>query len=470
MTAPKRLPPWHEHFRLPSGRELLIRPIRPEDAGPIQGAFGLLGPEEIRHRFMYALKELTPEMAQRLTHPDPNTEFALVAAEALPPGEALVGAVARVALVSRTRDAEFAILVSHFSAGQGLGRHLMRKLAKWARSKKLDRLYGDVLDTNQPMLAPYWADVDTGSGPLPGGGNQVWVMSPNENTLVVTWDRVGYFSENTSKVNTFQLALYKTDSNGSFDAEFRYQQLQWTTGDASDGFAGLGGVRAQAGWDAGDGRNWQVLDGSLTDDVLNLVNTTNVLGGEKGLFRFSFNAGQLPGSTASNPILPVFDPDEVEAGWDFTFNVTAVDQMIFIDPDVATGYTYTIETPDQFFTSVLLPEGLGDGLYTIEVWDGTQYVTEVLNAEGGTVYSFGSAVTLFRVTGIEPEANLDPTDPYAFVTGLTFASTGTTSMSQIPIITSITAPVPEPETLALVVAGLFVVWRCQGRHSHCLVP
>ena len=55
-------------------------------------------------------------------------------------------------MVARTRDAEFAILVSHFIAGQGLGRHLMRKLAKWARSKKLDRLYGDVLDSNEPML------------------------------------------------------------------------------------------------------------------------------------------------------------------------------------------------------------------------------------------------------------------------------------------------------------------------------
>jgi GNAT superfamily N-acetyltransferase len=152
MTAPKRLPPWHEHFRLPSGRELMIRPIRPEDAGPIQGAFTLLGPEEIRHRFLYALKELTPEMAQRLCHPDPQNEFALVAAEPLPPGEALVGAVARASIVPRTRDAEYAILVSHFIAGQGLGRHLMRKLVKWARSKKLDRLYGDVLDTNQPML------------------------------------------------------------------------------------------------------------------------------------------------------------------------------------------------------------------------------------------------------------------------------------------------------------------------------
>ena len=153
MTAPKRLPPWHEHFRLPSGRELLIRPIRPEDAGPIQGAFGLLGPEEIRHRFLYALKELSPEMAQRLTHPDPNTEFALVAAEPLPPGEALVGAVARISIDANGKDAEFAILVSHYVAGMGLGRHLMRRLVRWAKGRKLRRIYGDVLDSNLPMQA-----------------------------------------------------------------------------------------------------------------------------------------------------------------------------------------------------------------------------------------------------------------------------------------------------------------------------
>jgi RimJ/RimL family protein N-acetyltransferase len=113
---------------------------------------GLLGPEEIRQRFLYALTELTPEMAHRLSHPDPQTEFALVAAEPLPPGDALVGAVARASVTSRTRDAEFAILVSHFIAGQGLGRHLMRRLVKWAKSKKLEHLYGDVLDSNQPML------------------------------------------------------------------------------------------------------------------------------------------------------------------------------------------------------------------------------------------------------------------------------------------------------------------------------
>lgn len=152
MSGNKRLPPWHEHFRLPSGRELLIRPIRAEDAAPIVGAFPLLGPDEIRQRFLYTLKELTPEMAARLCAPDPKTEFALVAAEPLPPGEALVGAVARASILPGTRNAEYAILVSRFIAGQGVGRHLMGRLVKWARRKKLEQLYGDVLDGNQPML------------------------------------------------------------------------------------------------------------------------------------------------------------------------------------------------------------------------------------------------------------------------------------------------------------------------------
>ncbi|WP_147652761.1 GNAT family N-acetyltransferase [Vulcaniibacterium gelatinicum] len=153
MAARNRLPPWHEQLRLANGREVLIRPIRPEDAGPLRAGFGLLHPEEIRQRFLYTMKELTPEMAERLTRPDPRREFALVAAEPLPPGEALVGAVARVAIGDDPREAEFAILVSHYIAGMGLGRHLMRRLVRWARGRKLERLYGDVLEHNQPMLA-----------------------------------------------------------------------------------------------------------------------------------------------------------------------------------------------------------------------------------------------------------------------------------------------------------------------------
>ncbi|WP_460813430.1 GNAT family N-acetyltransferase [Luteimonas pelagia] len=154
MASRNRLPPWHERLRLRDGREVLVRPIRPEDAAALHAGFPLLQPEEIRQRFLHSGRiELPMQEAERLARPDPRREFALVAAEPLPPGDALVGAVARTAVLEGTREAEFAILVSRFIAGQGLGRHLMRRLVRWARGKKLARMQGHVLADNTPMLS-----------------------------------------------------------------------------------------------------------------------------------------------------------------------------------------------------------------------------------------------------------------------------------------------------------------------------
>ena len=50
-------------------------------------------------------------------------------------------------------DAEFAILVSHYVNGMGLGRHLMRRLVRWAKGRKVQRIYGEVLESNLPMQA-----------------------------------------------------------------------------------------------------------------------------------------------------------------------------------------------------------------------------------------------------------------------------------------------------------------------------
>ena len=151
MAARNRMPPWHEKLTLANGRELLIRPIRPEDAGPVRAGFTLLEPHEIRQRFLHPMKELAVAQADRLARPDPRREFALVAAEPLPPGEALVGAVARIAIDDNRTDAEFAILVSRYINGMGLGRHLMRRLVRWAKGRKVQRIYGDVLESNLPM-------------------------------------------------------------------------------------------------------------------------------------------------------------------------------------------------------------------------------------------------------------------------------------------------------------------------------
>ena len=142
-----------ELVRLADGRELTIRPIGPEDAAPIAAAFELLHEDEIRKRFLHALKALSEEHLQRLTHPVPDVEFAIVAAEPMPPGEALVSAVARL---SRDDDdptrAEFGLLVSHFVVGLGLGRLLLQRLIDWSGRHGVTELWGDVMDDNTPML------------------------------------------------------------------------------------------------------------------------------------------------------------------------------------------------------------------------------------------------------------------------------------------------------------------------------
>lgn len=152
ISSTKLPEPWARSLLLDDGRALWLRRIHPADAEPLRQTFPLLSPEEVRMRFLHPIKELSPESARRLTTIDQATEFALVVAEPFPPGQALVGAVARLAIDEGTRRAEFAILVSRFLSGKGLGRLLMQQLIRWARLKRLDEIYGDVLDENYTML------------------------------------------------------------------------------------------------------------------------------------------------------------------------------------------------------------------------------------------------------------------------------------------------------------------------------
>lgn len=46
--------------------------------------------------------------------------------------------------------------------------------------------------------------------------------------------------------------------------------MQWTTGDSSGGTNGLGGIPAQAGFNAGDGTRFHSLTLSQTDEIVNI--------------------------------------------------------------------------------------------------------------------------------------------------------------------------------------------------------
>ena len=148
-TDPYRI----ETRRLPNGRLVQLRPIAPADAEPIAVGFPLLSEDEVRRRFLHPVKALGEEYLFQLTHPQPDDAYVVVASEPLPPGDGLVGAVARLARDHDDRSrAEFGLLVSRFVAGQGLGHALMERLVEWARLRGLREIWGDVLHDNQPML------------------------------------------------------------------------------------------------------------------------------------------------------------------------------------------------------------------------------------------------------------------------------------------------------------------------------
>ena len=85
------------HWQLPSGNDVPIRPIRPEDAELTQSFVRSLSEETKYFRFMDAVRELSPTMLARLTQIDYSREMALLALTEIDGQEVELG-VARYAI------------------------------------------------------------------------------------------------------------------------------------------------------------------------------------------------------------------------------------------------------------------------------------------------------------------------------------------------------------------------------------
>ena len=138
--------------RLRDGTEILIRPITPEDAGREQDFVRSLSPESRYFRFMNTVRELSPAMLYRFTHPDLQREPALIALTGEGAAARQIG-VARLAREQASASAEFAVVVADDWHCRGVGTRLLCELMRAARSVGLERIWGDILATNHRMLA-----------------------------------------------------------------------------------------------------------------------------------------------------------------------------------------------------------------------------------------------------------------------------------------------------------------------------
>ena len=152
MTIHPYPPGLETSLKLRDGREVSVRPIRPEDTELEQAFVDGLSDESRYFRFMGPLGRITPLMLARFTQIDYDREMALVAVSGDNTDAARILAAARYVGDPDGGGCEFALTVADEYQRQGIGRRLMDLLIRVARDRGLTRMQGDVLRENKKML------------------------------------------------------------------------------------------------------------------------------------------------------------------------------------------------------------------------------------------------------------------------------------------------------------------------------
>jgi acetyltransferase len=132
-----------------AGETVLLRPIRPSDAGRLIEMVDRCTPEDVHLRFCGGLQHLPAELATRLAQIDYDRRMALVAEDA---AGNLLG-VGRLVEDPEGETAEFALLVRSDRQNRGLGRTLLQAVLHYARQRGLQEVWGDVGAENERMLS-----------------------------------------------------------------------------------------------------------------------------------------------------------------------------------------------------------------------------------------------------------------------------------------------------------------------------
>jgi succinyl-CoA synthetase beta subunit len=135
-----------------AGREIVLRPIRPEDLPQHREFLHHVTPEDMQTRFFGAVRELPDSELAYLTQIDYERAMAFIAEGAAARGGRETLGVVRAHADPDNVTAEFAVLVRSDLKGRGLGSVLLEKLIRYCRARGIHWITGEVLVDNVRML------------------------------------------------------------------------------------------------------------------------------------------------------------------------------------------------------------------------------------------------------------------------------------------------------------------------------
>ncbi len=143
--------PW----TMKDGRQIIIRPIRPEDEPLMVKFHQTLSDRSVYLRYFCSLslsRRVAHERLLRICFGDYDREMALVADLTDPPtGEHHIMGVGRLSKLHKGNQGEVAVLVSDRYQKLGLGCELLRRIVQFARDEKLSQVSAEMLTDNVAM-------------------------------------------------------------------------------------------------------------------------------------------------------------------------------------------------------------------------------------------------------------------------------------------------------------------------------
>jgi acetyltransferase len=136
---------------LENGKEILLRPIRPEDEPMEAEMLKGLSDYSMNMRFFGYIPKVTHTWLTRFTHIDYDREMAIVAILEEDGKEKMLGVV-RIIEDAWRETAEYAIVVADEWQKVGLGNIMTDFIMEIARKRKIKKVIASVLSTNEPMI------------------------------------------------------------------------------------------------------------------------------------------------------------------------------------------------------------------------------------------------------------------------------------------------------------------------------